>query len=145
MWVFFYYYFGCLVLIIIFPKRRRSPAFRAGGCQNLNWNLWSSHTQYIHIHKSIENRRNYMTKACSSVKKKKKKISTTNWCFEVWLNIIKIKYNWISVTHCCYISALVLACFRLKKGRATFFRHETIVSSFLYLMVLFFKVIFIYT
>ena len=40
-----------------------------------------------------------------------------------------------------YISALVLTCFRLKKGRAMFFRPETIVVSFLHLMVLFFKVL----
>ena len=43
---------------------------------------------------------------------------------------------------CCYISALVLNCFRLKKGRATFFRPETIVASFLHSMVLLPKVIF---
>ena len=42
---------------------------------------------------------------------------------------------------CCYFSALVLTCFRLKKGRAAFFRPETIVASFLHLMVLFFKVL----
>ena len=41
-----------------------------------------------------------------------------------------------------YISALVLTCFRLTKGRATFFRPETIVASFLHLMVLFLKVLF---
>ena len=39
----------------------------------------------------------------------------------------------------CYISVLVLTCFRLTKGRATFFRPETIVASFLHLMVLFSK------
>ena len=39
------------------------------------------------------------------------------------------------------ISALVLICFRLKKGRAAFFRPETIVASFLHLMVLFFKML----
>ena len=52
------------------------------------------------------------------------------------------KYN-SNVQHvrCCYISALVLTCFRLKKGRATFFLPETIVASFLHLMVLFFKVL----
>ena len=43
---------------------------------------------------------------------------------------------------CCYISALVLTCFRLTKDPAIFFRPETIVASFLRLMVLFFKVIF---
>ena len=42
---------------------------------------------------------------------------------------------------CCYISALVLTCFRLTKGRATFFRPETIVANFLHPMVLFFKVL----
>ena len=39
------------------------------------------------------------------------------------------------------ISALVLTCFHLTKGRATFFRPETIVVSFLHLMVLLFKVL----
>ena len=39
-------------------------------------------------------------------------------------------------------STLVLTCYRLKKGRATFFRPKTIVASFLHLMVLSFKVIF---
>ena len=41
----------------------------------------------------------------------------------------------------CYISALVLTCFRLAKGRASFFRPETIVTSFLHLMVSSFKVL----
>ena len=40
-----------------------------------------------------------------------------------------------------YISALVLICFRLKQGRATFFRPETIVANFLFLMVSPFKVL----
>ena len=40
------------------------------------------------------------------------------------------------------ISILVLTCFRMTMGRATFFWHETIVASFLHLMVLFFKVMF---
>ena len=49
--------------------------------------------------------------------------------------------NWASVGNqwksiCCYISALVLNCFRLKKGRATLFRPEKIVASFLHSMVL---------
>ena len=39
-------------------------------------------------------------------------------------------------------SALVLTCFRLMKGRATYFRPETIVASFLHLMVLLFKILF---
>ena len=43
---------------------------------------------------------------------------------------------------CCYFSALVLTCFRLKKGHATFYKPETIVASLLLLMVLSFKVIF---
>ena len=43
----------------------------------------------------------------------------------------------------CYISALVLSCFRLTKGRATYFRPEIIVASFLHLMVLLFKVLLI--
>ena len=41
----------------------------------------------------------------------------------------------------CYIWALVLTCFRLTKGRATHFRPETIVASFLHLMVLLSKVL----
>ena len=45
----------------------------------------------------------------------------------------------------CYISALLFTCFRLKKGRATFFRPVTIVVSFLHLMVLFFKVLLNYS
>ena len=47
--------------------------------------------------------------------------------------------------HCCYVSTLVLTYFPLTKGRATFFRPETIVVSFLHLMVLFYKVIFNHT
>ena len=43
---------------------------------------------------------------------------------------------------CCCISALVLNCFRLKKDRATFFRPETIVASFLHWMVILLKVLF---
>ena len=46
-----------------------------------------------------------------------------------------------AMLRCCYISALVLTCFRLTKGRVKFFRLETIVDSFFHLMVLFFKVI----
>ena len=65
------------------------------------------------------------------LKKKKKSVPQTG----------VLKYDWISTIRYCYISARVLICFRLNKGRATFFRHETIVASFLYLMVLFFKVI----
>ena len=41
--------------------------------------------------------------------------------------------------HRCYISVVVLTCFCLKKGRATFFRPETIVASFLHRMVYFSK------
>ena len=41
---------------------------------------------------------------------------------------------------CRNVTAIpVLTCFRLKKGRVPFFRPETIVASFLHLMVLFFK------
>ena len=47
--------------------------------------------------------------------------------------------------HRCYISPLVFTCFRMMKGRATFFPPETIVVSFLHLMMLFYKVIFNYT
>ena len=43
---------------------------------------------------------------------------------------------------CCYISALLLTCLRLMKGRATFFWPETIVASFLHCMVLLPKVLF---
>ena len=43
---------------------------------------------------------------------------------------------------CCYILALVLTCFRPKKGRATFFRPKTIVASFSHSMVLLPKVLF---
>ena len=44
--------------------------------------------------------------------------------------------------HCCYISALMLTCFLLTKGRTTYFWPETIVASFLHIMVLLFKVLF---
>ena len=47
------------------------------------------------------------------------------------------KYN--SNVRCCCISALVLTQFRLTKGRTMFFRPETIVASFLHLMLLFFQ------
>ena len=43
---------------------------------------------------------------------------------------------------CCCNSALLLNCFRLKKGRDTFFRPETIVASFLHFMVFLPKVLF---
>ena len=46
---------------------------------------------------------------------------------------------------CCNILALVLTFFRLTKGCATYFRPETIVTSFLHLMLLFYKVIFNHT
>ena len=49
----------------------------------------------------------------------------------------------VLLVHYCYISALVFTCFHLTKGRATSFRLETIVSSFLQLMVLLIKVKFI--
>ena len=42
----------------------------------------------------------------------------------------------------CYFLALVLTCYHLKKGCATFYRPETIVASLLLLMALSFKVIF---
>ena len=58
------------------------------------------------------------------------KWSTTNWRFQKWLN------NTLG------INTLVLNCFRLKKGRATFFRPETIVAIFLHSMVLLPKVLF---
>ena len=53
--------------------------------------------------------------------------------------------HFISNVSCGYISALVLTCYRLTKSRATFFLPETIVASFLDLMVLSFKVIFNHT
>ena len=40
--------------------------------------------------------------------------------------------------------ALVLTCFCMTKGRATYFRPETIVASFLHLIVLLLKVLFIH-
>ena len=43
---------------------------------------------------------------------------------------------------CCYISALVLTCFCLKKSPAMFFQPETIGASFLHSMVLLPKVLF---
>ena len=46
---------------------------------------------------------------------------------------------------CCYISALMLNCFCLTKGRAAYFPPETIVASLLYLMVLSLKVLFNHT
>ena len=67
--------------------------------------------------------------------KKKKKIFSL--C-RSWKKEKKKKLIWI---RCCYISALVLACFCLTKGRAVYFWFETIVVSFLHLMVLFFKVL----
>ena len=42
---------------------------------------------------------------------------------------------------CCYISVLVLTCFHLTKGRATYFLPETIVASFLHLTVLLSKLL----
>ena len=44
------------------------------------------------------------------------------------------------LVRCCYILAFMLTCFHLTKGRAIFFRPETIVASFLHLMALFFNV-----
>ena len=63
------------------------------------------------------------------------------------LNLLQILLNLnlaivFGFVRCCYISALVLTCFRLKKDRAAFFRPETIVASFLHPMVLLFKVLF---
>ena len=55
------------------------------------------------------------------------------------------KYN--SNTLCCYISytviigILVLTCFCLTKGHVTCFQPETIIASFLHIMVLFSKVL----
>ena len=51
-------------------------------------------------------------------------------------------YRFSSYVRCCYFSALVLTCYRLKKGHATFYRPKTIVTSLLLLMVLSFKEIF---
>ena len=45
----------------------------------------------------------------------------------------------ISSTSCCYILGLMLTCFCLTKGLVAFFQPETIVASFLHLMVLFSK------
>ena len=43
------------------------------------------------------------------------------------------------VCYCCYILALVLACFLLMKGCTLIFWPKTISASFLHVMVLFFK------
>ena len=51
-------------------------------------------------------------------------------------------YKSVLFVRCCYISALVLNCFRLTKSRAMYFRPETILASFLHVMVLLFKVLF---
>ena len=65
--------------------------------------------------------------------------SEYNWKIKVpkWNDFFK-KY---SNVHCCFFSVLVLTCYRLMKGRATFYRPETIVASLFLLMVLSFKVI----
>ena len=46
-----------------------------------------------------------------------------------------------TLVRCCYISALMLTYFRPTKGRAMFFRLETILASLLQLVVLFSEVI----
>ena len=106
---------------------------------------------------------------CTLIIFKVRQWSTKNWCFEERFdnslknNIIRckklvtiasgrknvawsfVKQKQVSTSSKCnsnsYFSALVLTCFRLTKGRATFFRPETIVASFLHLMVLLFKVL----
>ena len=45
------------------------------------------------------------------------------------------------MVRCCYIVALVLIYFRITKGHATFFQPETIVESFMHLVVLLYKII----
>ena len=78
-----------------------------------------------------------------------RKCSTTNWRLEVWLKITLIKCSTtllqaITGEHKCRkVTATfsLLTCYCLKKGRATFYRPETIVSGLLLLMVLYFKVI----
>ena len=57
------------------------------------------------------------------------------------LNILYLILLCSNVLRCCYISSLVLTSFRLKKGRVSYFRPDTIVTSFLHLMVLLFKVL----
>ena len=52
------------------------------------------------------------------------------------------KHEFRKVTATYNFSALLLIRFRLTKGCAAFFRFQTIVASFLHLMVLSFKVIF---
>ena len=52
----------------------------------------------------------------------------------------KRNVTFVSYVNCYYIATFVLACFRLTKC-ATFFRPETIVASFLHLMVSFYKMI----
>ena len=83
--------------------------------------------------------------------------STTNWRLQKWLNntlgnntieckklatIVSGVPQCNSNVHCCYISALVLNCFCLNKDRATFFKIETYVASFLHSEVLLPKVLF---
>ena len=48
--------------------------------------------------------------------------------------------NKLITYHCCYFPTLVFTYFCLMKGVVTFFRSETIVSNFLCLMLLIFKV-----
>ena len=79
-------------------------------------------------------------------RKHHKKQETSNNCF-VSIKCSTTLLQVITGEHecrvrCCYFSALLLTCYRLKKGRATFYRPETIVLSLLFLMVLSFKVIF---
>ena len=76
------------------------------------------------------------------VKKQHKMQETRNNCFG---SKKRSTYQRTSNVRCCFISALVLTCFRLTKGRATSFQPETIVASFLHLMLLFYKVIFKHT
>ena len=56
----------------------------------------------------------------------------------------RMSENELKSCNCIWFCTLLLyfgtlTCFRLTKGLATFFRPETIVASFLHLMVLFFK------
>ena len=65
--------------------------------------------------------------------------------FLLYLNLIKYcNWNFLRVflinlatvfgfVHCCYISALMLTCFRLMNDHATYFQPRTIFASFLYL------------
>ena len=72
---------------------------------------------------------------------------TRNNCFGLKIRSTILRHTKTSKHECrnitaMYISAFVLTCFRLTKGRATYFRPETTVANFFHLMVFLFKVLF---